>query len=86
MMLLHCQQGEKEGNGILIQQRCLNSLVARGHDTGDRLQIDLLGDVAGLDDLLLAGEAHQPVLPHLPTILISPQLHIDNNNTYQSIG
>ena len=64
----------------------VSSLVARGHDAGDRLQIDLLGDVAGLDDLLLAGEADQTVLPHLPPVLISPQLHNNNNNTNQSIG
>ena len=41
------------------------SSVARGHDGGYRVHINLLRDVPRLDDLLLAGYRHEVVRAHL---------------------
>ena len=41
------------------------SSVAGGHDGGNRVHIDLLRNIPGLDDLLLAGHRHEVVGAHL---------------------
>merc|ERR1719234_1392326 len=48
------------------------SSVARGHDGGYGVHINLLSDVPRLDDLLLAGYCHQVVSAHLPAIQFYP--------------
>ena len=49
-------------------------LEAGRHDAGDRLQIDLLRDLLGLDGLVLVGDEHVAVLG-LPAVLGDPLVH-----------
>ena len=61
-------------------------LVAGGHDAGHGLKVNLLGDVAGLDDLLLVGEGHQATRSQLPAVLVRPDLHRKDGVLSESLG
>ena len=50
----------------------VDDLIAACHDAGYALNIDLLSDIPGLDDLLLAGNSDNPVSPSLPSVLLKP--------------
>ena len=47
-------------------------LVTTGHNTGNTLNVNLLCNVPGLDDLLLVADSHKPVLASLPAVLLHP--------------
>merc|ERR1719367_1888153 len=49
--------------------------IAAGHNACNTIDIDLLGNVAGLDDFLLAAHRHQSFLPDLPPVLLHPTRH-----------
>lgn len=52
-----------------------DDLVAAGHDAGHALNVNLLSDIPGLDDLLLAAHSDQPVTSCLPAVLLQPVGH-----------
>merc|ERR1719270_1991628 len=46
--------------------------ITTGHDTGNTLNVNLLGDVPGLDDFLLVTDSHKTSSSRLPSVLLHP--------------